>query len=128
MTEQTITTTRKHLYSLQAKAKTGWRYYYDLREKYDRLSSYHNSQREQNRILIKKIQSNEAVDLTFLKKQFIELYEKVGELTDCPICFETITKETMELGNCGHPICKECYERCIDCPICRKAYYKSSPE
>jgi hypothetical protein len=64
-----------------------------LRDDFDELSQFFGQARAENKKLIETIKSGGDVDLNYLKKQFLELYEKVGELTDCPVCFETLTKE-----------------------------------
>ena len=128
MTDATITITKREKSFLEAKAKSGWKCFYLLRDDYYNLNSYFNEQRAENRKLIETIKSGGEVDLTFLKKQFVELYEKVGEATDCPVCFETLTKDNMEIPNCSHLICKDCKGHICSsgdkkCPICRVAYF-----
>ena len=127
MSDNQITTiTRREKHRIEQKAKAGWKCFFIMRDDYTDLSDYYSQVRSQNRELVKNIKNGQDVDLTFLKKQFVDLYEKVGEMTDCPVCFETLTKEIIEVSNCGHTICKDCYKKCSECPICRKAYYKSS--
>ena len=58
----------------------------------------------------------------------MELYDKVGELVDCPVCLETMTKEKTAIPLCGHLICKECKENISVCPICRGKYHDSESE
>ena len=38
------------------------------------------------------------IDIEFLRKAYLELYEKVGDLTDCPVCFDTMVKDNTHLG------------------------------
>jgi hypothetical protein len=61
-------------------------------------------------------------DITFLTRQFLELYDKVGEMCDCPVCFCTLTKEETAVPFCGHLVCKACKLRLTECPTCRKSY------
>lgn len=42
--------------------------------------------------------------------------------TDCPVCMEVISKETLDIPVCGHLICKDCSSKCNKCPICREHY------
>jgi hypothetical protein len=100
-------------YKLEAKAKAGWRAFYNLRDSLSELSLFRNN--------INKT-CMESNDIVFLKKQFIELYNKVGEFTDCPICFETLTNDNMDVPNCGHLLCKECRSKIDKCPLCKKTY------
>jgi hypothetical protein len=122
----TITTAERT--RLENKAKVGWKTYYILRDDYDRLCNYYSQARSDNRKLVEQIKSGGECDTEFLKKQFLELYEKVGELTDCPVCFETLTKENSEVPNCGHLICKGCKLHICnvgnkECPICKTKYW-----
>ena len=122
----TITTAEKK--RLESKAKVGWKNYYTLRDDYDELAQYFSEVRAENRKLIETIKSGGDVDIVYLKKQFLELYEKVGELTDCPVCFETLTKENSEVPSCGHLICKGCKLNICnignkECPICKAKYW-----
>jgi len=122
----TITTAEKK--RLESKAKVGWKNYYALRDDYDELAQYFSGVRAENKKLIETIKSGGVVDIVYLGKQFLELYEKVGELTDCPVCFETLTKENSEVPSCGHLICKGCKLNICnignkECPICKAKYW-----
>jgi len=122
----TITTAEKK--RLESKAKVGWKNYYTLRDDFDELSQYFSEVRAENKKLIETIKSGGDVDIEYLKKQFLDLYEKVGELTDCPVCFETLTKENSEVPSCGHLICKGCKLNICnmgnkECPICKAKYW-----
>ena len=122
----TITTAEKK--RLESKAKVGWKNYYTLRDDFDELSQYFSEVRAENKKLIETIKSGGDVDIEYLKKQFLDLYEKVGELTDCPVCFETLTKENSEVPSCGHLICKDCKQHICnsgnkECPICKTKYW-----
>jgi hypothetical protein len=116
---------------LESKAKSGWRCYFVEREKVYRLQE----QRRENRgsVLILRSQAprqivfrNEApredVEYENLKRMFLELYDKVGELCDCPVCYEQMTKDNTCVPLCSHLICKACRERLDACPVCRKKY------
>ena len=127
---QQITMTRGQKMALENKAKVGWRHYFMMRDDFDILAVFFSTERKKNKELIEAINKGETVDVEFLKKQFIELYARVGELTDCPVCYETMTKENSEVGNCGHLICKVCKDTICasakkECPICKKKYYTS---
>jgi hypothetical protein len=113
---------------LESKANVGWKNYYTLRDDFDELSQYFSEVRAENKKLIETIKSGGDVDIEYLKKQFLDLYEKVGELTDCPVCFETLTKENSEVPSCGHLICKGCKLNICnmgnkECPICKAKYW-----
>jgi len=122
----TMTTAEKK--RLETKAKVGWKNYYILRDDFDELSQYFSEARKENKKLVELIKGGGDVDLDYLKKQFLELYEKVGELTDCPVCFETLTKENSDVPSCGHLICKDCKQHICnsgnkECPICKAKYW-----
>ena len=124
----TITMTLKEKKYLESKAKVGWKTYYILRDDFDNMSNYFAETRTENKKLIEKLKSGGEVDLDFLKKQFIDLYDKVGELTDCPVCFETLTKGNIDIASCGHMICKTCKDHICshgnkECPICKTKYW-----
>jgi len=120
--------TRGQKTALENKAKVGWRHFYMMRDDYDELAVFFSAERQHNRELIESIKNGGAVDIEFLKKQFLELYDKVGDLTDCPVCMETMTKENSDVPQCGHMICKGCKDTICqsakkECPICKKKYY-----
>jgi hypothetical protein len=117
----------KDLKILQSKAKAGWRCYFVMRDELDSLSEYMTSVKKENRELVKKIKEGGDCDTAFLKKQFVELYEKVNSQTECPVCMEQLTKNNLEVPNCGHLICKPCKEQVMahdkKCPCCRKQMF-----
>ena len=76
-----------------------------------------------NRTTYQQIQNNINTDTEFLRKAYLELYEKIGDLTDCPVCFDTMIKDNTHLGVCGHMVYKTCKENLNDCPICRRANF-----
>jgi hypothetical protein len=125
---QQITITKGQKLALENKAKVGWKHYYMESDRRDELAVFFADERRRNRELIETLQSGGAIDIEFLKKQFIDLYAKVGEFTDCPVCMETMTKANSEVGTCGHMICKSCKDTICqshkkECPICKKKYY-----
>lgn len=69
---------------------------------------------------------NDADRLTDqLKECCIQLKMEI----DCPICYEIIELEQLQITHCGHKYCKNCYERLMQaekpkCAICRKNLYK----
>jgi hypothetical protein len=110
--------TNKEKWSLEGKAKAGWRMYFTEREKVYDLQD----QRDRARTTATQLRNNTPVDYEHLKQMFLDLYEKVGELCDCPICLETMTKTKTSVPLCGHLVCVDCRERIDTCPICRKKY------
>jgi len=105
----------------ERKAKQGWKCYFTL---LDRQLEVQTSAATRFSNTNRRLRNNEEVDITHLKAQFLEMYEKLNQLTSCPICLETMTKEQIHLPFCGHMICKSCKETgnvCV-CPICRKKY------
>jgi len=120
----TISVSHQEIKKLQTKAKVGWKNFYSLQEEYSKLASYFSSALIENRQLLEQIERNEAVDITFLQTQFKDLYDKVKNYTECPVCFETLTKSNMEVPSCSHLICKSCMTKLVDCPICRVKFYK----
>lgn len=113
-----ITMTRKEKWALENKAKSGWRCYFIEREKVHNLSNIRDELREEVDALRNGI---ENPNYEHLKQMFLNLYEKVGEICDCPICYEPLLKENTFVPNCGHIFCKDCKQRINECPICRKA-------
>jgi len=110
--------TNKEKWSLELKAKQGWKCYFIEREHIHRLQSHRNNMRAE----VQQIQSGAKPDYEHLKQMFLDLYAKVGELCDCPVCFETLSKDKTCVPLCGHLICNDCRSRITDCPICRKKY------
>jgi len=113
-----ITMTNKEKWSLEAKAKQGWKCYFIEREYIYGLQEQRNHLREQ----VNELRTGKEIEYEHLKQMFLNLYDKVGELCDCPICYNTMTKEITSIPLCGHLVCKNCRERIKECPICRKKY------
>jgi hypothetical protein len=101
--------------------------YFMMREKHEEMAEFVQYARKANHGLAEIIKRGGEVDMTHLKNQFIELYDKVNSQIDCPVCFEVLTKEILEVPNCGHLICKGCKDKIKEkdslCPCCRKKYY-----
>lgn len=111
--------TNRDKWSLEGKAKQGWKCYFIEREWAYRIQEV----REPNRDLVRGLREGTAVpDYEHLKNMFLELYDKVGELTNCPVCLEAMTKEKTTVPTCGHLICKDCRPRVERCPLCKKNY------
>jgi hypothetical protein len=122
--QQTITLTKREHMSLIGKAKQGWRAFFNLREYYyDELEIARNSAR----IVVQRINSpSESVDIEFLKSQYLQLYQQVNKMFECPVCLEEYeNKEAVDVLHCGHMLCKGCKEKIADkkCPTCRKVFH-----
>jgi len=115
-----ITMTQREKWKLEGKAKQGWRCYFAERDLVLDLSTIH----ETHRNVANQVRNGEEIEMSHLRKLFLELYDKVGELVDCPVCFTVLTKENAFVSMCGHMVCKPCKENPIltKCPICRKDY------
>lgn len=111
--------TNREKWALEAKAKQGWKCYFMSRETIHEIQVARNNIRQQ---VIHIRTAQEPVDYEHLKNMFLALYDKVGELCDCPICYECMTKDNTHVAICGHLVCKECKEKISECPICRKKY------
>ena len=123
-----ITMTLRMKQELERKAKAGWKCFFMMRDDYCDMNESYGTLLFQHRELVKQLKSGKKdVDLTFLINTFIELYDKVKENSECPVCFELLTKENIEVPSCGHLICKGCKENVMKndkkCPCCRKLYY-----
>lgn len=113
---------------LERKAKAGWKCFFMMRDDYCEMNESYGTLLFQHRNLIKQLKDGKKdIDLTHLINSFIELYDKVKENSECPVCFELLTKENIEVPSCGHLICKGCKEKVMNtdkkCPCCRKAYF-----
>jgi hypothetical protein len=116
------------------KAKSGWRAFFIMRDEVDELNDYIHQFRHRNRVFRQNLENinnpeleMENIDITYLIKQFIEMYDKLKEFSECPVCYQTLTKDNIEVPKCGHLICKQCVERIKEtatpvCPSCRKKY------
>lgn len=114
-----ITMTNRQKWALEAKAKQGWKCYFIERDYIYELQEV----RDTMRATIQQLRTgSSSPDIAHLSKMFLELYDKVGQLCDCPVCMETMGKDETAVPLCGHLICKTCKEMCDVCPICRKKY------
>jgi hypothetical protein len=122
------TLTMSEYYQLVSKSKSGWRCFFIMRERYDDIRNYCNHLQSSCVNLREQLRNgDDNVDIDFLKSQFIEMYDKLKEYTECPVCYEDMTGENMEVPKCGHIICKSCCEKIKatptpNCPTCRKKY------
>jgi hypothetical protein len=114
-----MTDTAKLIKRLENKAKAGWKCYFIERDYVYDLQNTRDNLREE---VVQLRLSSTNVNYEHLKQMFLTLYDKVGELCDCPICFDTMTKELTFIPLCGHLICKNCKDKVSVCPICRKSY------
>ena len=110
------------------KSKSGWRCFFIMQDEVSNLNYYIHNFMERNRNMRNNIDNPDYdLDITFLKNQFIEMYDKLKQYSECPVCYETLTKSNMEVPKCGHLICKSCVEKIKQsstpvCPNCRKIY------
>ena len=52
------------------------------------------------------------------------MYDELKLFKECPICWETLSKENAKLSNCGHLHCRTCVAKIHECSICRKKIHK----
>lgn len=109
---------RRDMQSLRGKLKWAWRSFFAERAAVHELQRVRDSLRAD----VTNIRGGVQPDITYLSKIFMELYEKVGEMCDCPVCFHTLTKEVTAVPFCGHLICRDCKVKFTECPTCRKSY------
>lgn len=118
--------------ALERKAKAGWASFYAMKNRYDSLGDYVREIKTRNIELVKKLREGDyemnTLDITYLKSQFLEMYDRLKLETECPICFETLGKDNAKLTNCGHLHCRVCEEKLDNCSICRKKLYKPKPQ
>ena len=70
-----ITMTRGEKFNLEKKAKVGWKHFYMLRDDFDGLAVFFSMEREHNRKIINNIKNGGDIDIEFLKKQFLNLFQ-----------------------------------------------------
>jgi len=124
MAQPNINTMKAEIKRLEGKAKAGWKSYFVVSDDLWSLSNILCKSRAENQKLLGQLKNGEEVNLDHLKRQFIELYEQANKNCECPVCFELMNKEIVNVATCGHLTCKECYAKMKECPICRKAYWK----
>uniref|UniRef100_A0A6C0J0Q1 RING-type domain-containing protein n=1 Tax=viral metagenome TaxID=1070528 RepID=A0A6C0J0Q1_9ZZZZ len=77
-------------------------------------------------IKIKKAKDTEmernAIHYTRTQKLWREMYKKINEFQQCPVCYETIEPDALIVPNCTHMICDTCVRKCDNCPLCRDKY------
>lgn len=112
---------------LERKAKAGWKCFFMLRDNLAEEIEEYDIQLRANKEMIDRLKKNQDVDIEYLKKQFIEMYDMVKKNAECPVCMEILTKENIDVPSCGHLICKTCKDtiksRDSLCPCCRKKYF-----
>lgn len=105
-------------WALEGKAKQGWKVYFIERERVYALQQ----QRNQYKQLVAELKSGIKPDISHLSNMFLELFAKCGEMCECPVCYEDLTKETTNVPICGHLVCKDCKSKMTECPLCKKKY------
>lgn len=94
-----------------------WRSYYQLMNQQFELVGKYNTLLRQ----FEEIESKNNFELPSHFKE--EMIERLKEL-ECPVCLDTMTKETFNYTPCFHKVCKNCIEAVKNttnkCPICRK--------
>ena len=101
MSNATKTITMSEYRSLVSKSKAGWRCFFIIRDELEDISEWVRQTSAANRLLRTQIENNEEVDITHLKAQFVDMYDKLKEYTDCVVCMETIQKDNIEVPRCG---------------------------
>ena len=114
--------------ALERKAKAGWASFYAMKNRYDSLGDYVDEIKTINNELFKQLRDGNDVDVSYLKSQFLDMYDRLKLETECPICFETLGKDNAKLTNCGHLHCRDCEAKLDNCSICRKKIYKPKPQ
>ena len=60
-----------------------------------------------------------------IKKLYVENMNLKNEKEKrCPVCWETIEVDQLEIPVCLHEICKDCFKKIKKCPLCREKYIK----
>jgi hypothetical protein len=118
MADQLITMTRREKWRLEAKAKSGWKAFYQHRYEVEEMGVL----RRELEGMVTEVRRGNEVDVTHLKQMFLQLYDRLGDLTDCPVCYEPMVKDNTFVPNCGHLLCKTCRPRIPEnkCPECRR--------
>jgi hypothetical protein len=94
-----------------------------LRDEYESLCDFVNELRQTN-----EQRSEQESDFTYLKTQYVDMYEKLRDFTDCPVCLQTLRAQNIHVPLCGHILCVSCHEKIKStesqpkCPKCRKIY------
>ena len=94
---KTITIKQGEKWALERKAKQGWRCFFIMRDNYDDLTGFVRELQNRNRDMREQLRNGENVDIEYLKTQFIEMYDKLKEYTECPVCYELLTKNAVIL-------------------------------
>lgn len=73
-------------------------------------------------------QKNNVISESNLINKLRDAYKLLSNKEECPVCYEEITNEKLEIPRCSHYICNECHKRCDACPVCRIAYREDTQE
>ena len=126
MSDQLVSITRKEKIALELKSKAGWRAYYLMRDNFDNMCEQFHTTATINNKLRSAIMNQEDINIDHLKSQFVELYGSLKKYSECPVCYEVLTKEILEVPKCVHLICRGCKDTICEsnslCPICKKKF------
>jgi len=94
--------------------------YNSIMEEKDEFEDMHYRSLDEYNLFI----ARQSRKLIIMEKSYNKLVIEhfVTNPMDCPVCMESISKETLDIPACGHLICKECSSKCNKCPICRENY------
>ena len=83
-----------------------------------------NNQLTQNTTQYNRMNEFVEVIPTHIKEEYIKMLEELRKKIECPICYEIINIDDLQLSNCGHKFCKTCYDRILrdsnECAVCKK--------
>lgn len=100
--------------SLEKSKKFAWGKYYGAV----------NNQLTQNTTQYNRMNEFVEVIPTHIKDDYIKMLEELRKEIECPICYDIINIDDLQLSNCGHKFCKTCYDRLLrysnKCAICKK--------
>jgi hypothetical protein len=97
----------------------------ELEDDIEDLKLVNLKQVKKNKLLINKLNSKkrrEANNYKQTQKVWRKFYSDLNKEETCPVCYETITPDTLIVPNCTHIICDTCVRKCDNCPICRDEY------
>jgi hypothetical protein len=97
-------------------------YLQDEMDKREEIEKQYETLRRTMRIERRTIHEKYRAMFDKMQRKCREYYEQSDKKDDCPVCYESIPADKLEVPGCCHTICSDCAGKCLKCPICREGY------
>lgn len=114
----TIQQLQKSLTKCDKARRYAWAQYFELQRE-------NHEEQLQQVVVMRRVVEVQSELPEMIKREMIEMYEKLKTKVECPICLEVIPTNNLDWSKCGHRYCKQCLTTLKSqpqpkCALCRK--------